>query len=286
MTHYSPLYVSPRSRKGIVIFFIICLIVIFLPRIIQSFDKPLKITISKSKIADFEKRRKEYYQKTSYAKRKTRYKAPALRFDPNTYKKEDWLRLGLSEKQVNVVLKFTEKGIYSNEDLQKIFVIPAALFTLMKDSTFYPCKPIFNKIEKVPVPLTKIEIDLNMASENELLTIKGLGPYYAKAILKYKNELGGFVRKSQVMEIYKMNTESYEKIIPYLKINPSDVRTININEATVEELNAHPYLNWGQANSLVKMRMQKNRFKNINEIKQSHLIDEETYEKLLPYLSL
>ncbi|MCX6190895.1 MAG: helix-hairpin-helix domain-containing protein [Flavobacteriia bacterium] len=246
----------------------------------------MKITISKSKIADFEKRRKEYYQKTSYAKRKTRYKAPALRFDPNTYKKEDWLRLGLSEKQVNVVLKFTEKGIYSNEDLQKIFVIPAALFTLMKDSTFYPCKPIFNKIEKVPVPLTKIEIDLNMASENELLTIKGLGPYYAKAILKYKNELGGFVRKSQVMEIYKMNTESYEKIIPYLKINPSDVRTININEATVEELNAHPYLNWGQANSLVKMRMQKNGFKNINEIKQSHLIDEETYEKLLPYLSL
>ena len=125
-----------------------------------------------------------------------------------------------------------------------------------------------------------------MASENELLTIKGLGPYYAKAILKYKDELGGFVRKSQLMEIYKMNTESYEKIIPYLKINPSDVRTININEATVEELNAHPYLIWGQANSIVKMRMQKNGFKNINEIKQSHLIDEETYEKLLPYLSL
>ena len=64
------------------------------------------------------------------------------------------------------------------------------------------------------------------------------------------------------------------------------MRTININEATVEELNAHPYLIWGQANSIVKMRMQKNGFKNINEIKQSHLIDEETYEKLLPYLSL
>ena len=104
--------------------------------------------------------------------------------------------------------------------------------------------------------------------------------------MKYKDELGGFVRKSQLMEIYKMNTESYEKIIPYLKINPSDVRTININEATVDELNAHPYLNWSQANSIFKMRIQKNGFKNINEIKQSHLIDEETYEKLLPYLSL
>ena len=286
MTHDPPLYVSPRSRKGVAFFFFICLIIIFLPRIVRSFDKPLKITISTSKIANFEKRRKEYYQKTSYVKSENRYKVPPLRFDPNKYEKVDWLKLGLSEKQVNVVLKFTRKGIYSNEDLQKIYVIPSVLFALMKDSTFYPSKPFVNKIEKAKIPLVKVEIDLNSASESELLVIKGLGPYYAKAILKYQNELGGFVRKSQLMEIYKMNSETYDKITPYLKIDPSDVRTMNINEATVEELNAHPYLNWGQANSIVKMRMQKNGFKDLNEIKQSHLINEETFEKLLPYLSL
>ena len=264
MTNDPPLYVSPKSRKGVAFFFFICLIIIFIPRIVRSFDKPLKITISTSKIADFEKRRKENYQKTSYVKSENRYKVPPLRFDPNKYKKVDWLKLGLSEKQVNVVLKFTRKGIYSNEDLQKIFVIPAVLFTLMKDSTFYPCKPMANKIENAKIPLVKVEIDLNTASESELLVIKGLGPYYAKAILKYQNELGGFVRKSQLMEIYKMNSETYDKITPYLKINPSDVRTININEVTVEELNAHPYLNWGQANSIVKMRTQKNGFKDLN----------------------
>jgi DNA uptake protein ComE-like DNA-binding protein len=172
--------------------------------------------------------------------------------------------------------------------LEKIFVIPSTLFNLIKDSTYYPIAPTKKQefTEKKLLVTHEIELNINTASEKDLLGIKGLGPYFAKAILKYKAELGGFVRKSQLMEIFKMSNESYDKIAPYLTINPSDVRAININEATVEELNAHPYLNWGQANSIVKMRMQKARFKDINEIKQSHLIDEETYEKLIPYLSI
>jgi DNA uptake protein ComE-like DNA-binding protein len=281
-----PFYVSPRNRKGIILFFLICLTVIFLPRIVRSFDKTLKISVSKSKIADFEKRRKEYYQKTSYAKSKSRYKVPPLRFDPNNYEKVDWLKLGLSEKQVNVVMKFTQKGLYSNDDLKKIFVIPEQLFLLIKDSTFYPIKPSYKSSNEEKKVAVLYEINLNTASENDLLAIKGLGSYYAKAILKYKGELGGFVRKSQLMEIFKMSSESFEKIIPHIQINPSEIRLLNINDATVEELNAHPYLNWGQANSIIKMRFQKNGFRSLNELKESHLINEETFDKLLPYLSL
>jgi DNA uptake protein ComE-like DNA-binding protein len=281
-----PFYVSPRNRKGVFLFFFICLTVIFLPRIIRSIDKPLVISISKSKIAEFEQRRKEYYKKKSYFKRKRSYSLPPLRFDPNKYEKADWLKLGLSEKQVNVVMKFTQKGLYSNEDLKKIFVIPAQLFTLIKDSTFYPDKPTIKKIveeKKVAVPYV---INLNTATESELLAIKGLGAYYAKAILKYKGELGGFVRKSQLMEIFKMSSESYEKIIPHIQINPTEIRLLEINDATLEEFNAHPYLSWSQANSIFKMRIQKNGFHSLNELKESRLIDEETYDKLLPYLTL
>jgi DNA uptake protein ComE-like DNA-binding protein len=282
----NPFYVSPRNRKGVILFFLICLTVIFLPRMIRSFDNQLKITISKSKIADFEKRRKEYYKKKSFYKSKNRYTIPALRFDPNNYEKADWLKLGLSEKQVNVVMKFTQKGLYSNDDLKKIFVIPDQLFHLIKDSTYYPDTPSHKKIDIEKKVIVPYEINLNTATESDLLAIKGLGAYYAKAILKYKNELGGYVRKSQLMEIFKMNCESYEKIIPHLQINPAEIRLLNINDATVEELNAHPYLNWSQANSIIKMRFQKNGFRSLHELKQSHLINEETFEKLLPYLSL
>lgn len=286
MNHEDPLYVSVRNKRGVAVFFFICLLVIFFPRIIRSFSQPVQIAISKSKIADFKQNREKYYQYKWPAKAKKRFKTPQRSFNPNDYKKSDWMILGLSEKQANVVTKFTTRGIYSEEDLQKIFVIPDVLYKLIKDSIIYAKRPEIQKAEKEKKIIIPILYDLNTASENELMMIKGLGNYYAKAIVKYRNELGGFVRRSQLMEIFKMSNESYEKIIPHIQINPFEIRPLHINEATMEELNAHPYLNWDQANSIFKMRLQKNGYKSINEIKESHLINEETYDKLLPYLSL
>ena len=69
-------------------------------------------------------------------------------------------------------------------------------------------------------------------------------------------------------------------------IDPSFCRKININTVTALELQAHPYLDWSQANSIVKMREQKVGYLNVNELLESHLIDENTFLKLLPYLSL
>ena len=83
-----------------------------------------------------------------------------------------------------------------------------------------------------------------------------------------------------------MTPETYDKIKDHVFINEIDVELIDINAVTIEELKAHPYLKWNQANSIVKMRIQRNGFKNIEEIKESVLIDSETYEKLFPYLSL
>ncbi len=54
----------------------------------------------------------------------------------------------------------------------------------------------------------------------------------------------------------------------------------------LEDLKIHPYFRWNIANSLIKMREQKNGFKNLNEIKESVLINEELFEKLKPYLYL
>ena len=120
-----PFYVSPRNRKGITLFFLICLTVIFLPRIVRSFDKPLSINLSKTAIETFNEKRnwhkkKEYQKKSRPAYKKKVFLAPERCFDPNQYQKNDWIKLGLSEKQVAVVLKFTEKGLYSNDDLEKI----------------------------------------------------------------------------------------------------------------------------------------------------------------------
>jgi DNA uptake protein ComE-like DNA-binding protein len=69
-------------------------------------------------------------------------------------------------------------------------------------------------------------------------------------------------------------------------ITKGELRQISLNNTNVNELNNHPYLNWNQANSIIKLREQRGGFKSISDIKESVLIDEETFEKLTPYLTL
>jgi DNA uptake protein ComE-like DNA-binding protein len=69
-------------------------------------------------------------------------------------------------------------------------------------------------------------------------------------------------------------------------VDSEKIKRIELNTISVEELKDHPYLNWSAANSIIKIRAQKGRFKSIEEIKESVLMDEEMFEKLKPYLTL
>ena len=196
------------------------------------------------------------------------------------------MNLGLSEKQVAVLLKFTKNGIRSNEDLKRIFVISDELYALIKDSTYYPERPKTEYTPKVIEEKKILKLEINSASVEDLENLKGIGPFFAKQIIKYRDRLGGFASKEQILEVWKMTIETYDKLIPQIEIDKSKIRKLKINEVTPEELKNHPYLNWSQINSIVKMRMQRTKFNAIDEIQESKLIDAETFEKLIPYLSL
>ncbi len=46
--------------------------------------------------------------------------------------------------------------------------------------------------------------------------LRGIGNYYAKSIVKYRDELGGFVSSSQLLEIYNFRKETYESIEKFI----------------------------------------------------------------------
>lgn len=290
MKYEDPFVISKRSKRGLLVLILASLGLIFFPRVYMFFQKEEAFVINSEQIAEFERTHKKFEKRnySNYYSKKKKYKAPDSKFNPNTYKLSDWMNLGLSEKQSVVVLKFTSRGIYSEEDLKRIFVIPDVLFELIRDSVVYPERiqntPNQELFKKQAKQITLI--NLNTADTTEFMKIYGIGAFYAKQIIRYREKLGGFFKKEQLFEVWKMTPEAYDKIKDHVFISEKDVKRININSVTIEELKVHPYLKWNQANSIVKMRVQRNGFKNIEELKESVLIDSETYDKLFPYLSL
>ena len=290
MKYEDPFVISKRSKRGLLVLILASLGLIFFPRVYMFFQKEEALVINSEQITEFERTHKKFEKRnySNYYSKKKKYKAPDSKFNPNTYTLTDWTNLGLSEKQSVVILKFTSRGIYNEEDLKRIFVIPEVLFELIRDSVVYPERiqntPNQESFKKQAKQINLI--NLNTADTTEFMKIYGIGAFYAKQIIRYREKLGGYLTKEQLFEVWKMTPEAYEKIKDHVFISEKDVKRININSVTIEELKVHPYLKWNQANSIVKMRIQRHGFKNIEEIKESVLIDSETYEKLFPYLSL
>jgi DNA uptake protein ComE-like DNA-binding protein len=288
-------YISKRNRTALIIVILLSIVIVYIPRVVSAFDNhssSIQITDSeiqdtRNRISKYRKQRKQFYSEKKNLSNK--YKVPPSKFDPNNYSINDWMNLGLSEKQAIVVTKFTSRGIKSNEDLKRVFVISDELFDLIKDSTFYqnsqtisePKKEV-NKETKKP----KLLVELNRANIEELMKINGIGESFAKWIINYRTRLGGFHNKNQLLEVWKMDLDKFLMIEPFVEVNEVSIIKIKLNTVTVDELKKHPYLNWNIANSIIKIRNKKGSFSSIQEIKESVLIDEECFEKLKPYLSL
>lgn len=225
----------------------------------------------------------DFHKRTSTKVKRDRYRSPKSKFDPNSYKLSDWMKLGLSEKQANVIVNFSKRGIKDNAELSRIFVIDSELFTLIRDSTVYP---VTKEIKSQPEKNKIIEVvNLNSASKEELMSVRGVGEYYANKIIDYRSKLGGFVRKEQLMELWKFDEVKYDKVKDQVSVK-GEPEKININTASIEDLKNHPYVRYKEANAIVKFRDQHGLYKNIEEIKQSDWIDDTLFEKMQPYLTV
>jgi DNA uptake protein ComE-like DNA-binding protein len=281
--------VTRKTKISLALWGLFIFIVILTPRILRNLipDQPIELTVQQQQEIQEMITTNQQPKKHFFTRKK--YRRPPHLFNPNQYTLEDWKSLGLSEKQASAVLKFCRFPLKSNADLKKIFIIPDELYQLIKDSTIYEPAPSyeikpkegFNKKETQTEPIQMVHLD-----SARLVALPGIGPFYAKMVMKYEKALGGFHAKEQLLEVYKMNEEVYEILCQHLNFNQPNIRKISINQATKEELAKHPYIDNWQANSIIKMRKQLGGFQSLRELLDSHLINTETFEKILPYVSL
>lgn len=282
-----PKKISKRTKRGVIVLISALAIVTMFPRFytwVQG-SEPVLVSVEELDrgVSELESKQFSSVRKNREKKIK-KYNPPTSKFDPNEYTPENWMALGLSEKQANVVVRFAQRRIQSNDQLKQIFVIDEALFELIKDSTFYPEKKEWKTDNLSKFKEEKQTIDINTATEEELLKLYGIGEYFAKKIVEYRERLGGYISEEQLLEIRNFDEEKLEKISDRIKISTENVKRININTCTTEELAKHPYIRWNVANSIVKMRSKHQKYTSLDQLLESELIDKKLLEKIKPYL--
>jgi len=269
---------NKKERNGILLLsFILFFLILF-----YQFSYLLK-TESKTDFSDFEKALSEL----EYANEapQIKEKKSLFSFNPNTLNDDGWLALGLSEGKLKVLRNYQKSGGYfkQKEDLQRCYAFGDAFYNTIKE---YVSIPEIHELEsKTPQPITTTQIiELNQSDSLGLISIKGIGPFYAKQILKYRIELGGFFSYNQFSEIWGLENLDVEKFKLQTLIDTLYISKINVNTIEIEQLKIHPYLNYKQAKMIVNYRIQHGDFRQVKDIQKIRPISQEIFRKIAPYL--
>ena len=129
-----------------------------------------------------------------------------------------------------------------------------------------------------------ISIEINSADTTQLQRLYGIGPSFARRIVKYRELLGGYVHKEQLLEVYGMTEDRYNSIASNIVIDTTLIKKIDINNATIEQMRRHPYLDYYQARAIYNHRMAGNRFNSMKDLMLINIIDEKTCTNLNGYI--
>ncbi|HUR66644.1 MAG TPA: helix-hairpin-helix domain-containing protein [Chitinophagaceae bacterium] len=227
-------------------------------------------------------------------------KAELFLFDPNTLSSEGWEKLGLRERTIHTIQNYITKGgrFRKAEDVKRIYglfpdeyerIAPYIRIKAEDVPTEQTTKTTYSNTNNKPAKTSTSRyslIDINTADTTAFISLPGIGSKLSVRIVNFRDKLGGFYSVDQVGETFGLPDSTFQKIKPYLKLDNTSIRKININTATIDDLKVHPYIKYALANPIIAYRNEHGAFTNIEEIKKIMTITDEIYSKISPYLTL
>jgi competence protein ComEA len=294
---------TKKELNGISVLCILIVLIIIFPWIYNRFHKPEVYQFDdfdaevKAFLASASKKVPENSYKVRDEIEDAELKSSYFLFDPNGLDEMSWRKLGLSPRQIKVIKNYENKGgrFYKKEDLQRMYSISVRKYAELEpyirivdhgnqriaDKSFTKGSPSKAHISRQQ-PFAVVE--LNSADSASLETIRGIGPVFASRIVAYRNRLGGFYRKEQLLDIYGVDSAKYAGFNGQVKVDSSVIQKINVNSATFEDFKKHPYLTYKQMNAIVQYRKQHGQYRSIEDLKKIAIMNEEILRKIEPYL--
>lgn len=218
-------------------------------------------------------------------------------FDPNTADSTLLLSLGLQPWQVRSIYRYRAKGgIYRQpSDFARLYGLTVKQYKELLpyihiSDEYKPAAEVYGRTDAVrsgrdtlryPVKLQPGQyVTLDDADTASLRKVPGIGRYYASRIVRYRNDLGGYVSVAQLSEIEGIP----EAALSYFRVTGGAVRKLNLNRLTLNELKHHPYINFYQARRIIDYRRLKGPLHGIDDLRLLKDFSQRDIERLRPYV--
>lgn len=232
-------------------------------------------------------------------------------FDPNVLTAEGWEARGVPHFVAARIVKYgaAAGGFKAKAQLKKMYGLEDSVYQRLAPFIQLPDEapkreyasnrlgpdgkfPPFASGETAPgkfprKPRNLQPFDLNRADTMELMQIRGIGAGRAKWVVKYRNQLGGYLREDQLDEVFVLRDapDLRDSLKKYTFIASGFApQGVNVNTAAFDELYLHPYIGKPRARLIVAYRQQHGPFRNFDDLKKVPVLKPEDVEKLRPYL--
>ena len=223
-------------------------------------------------------------------------------FDPNTADSSTLVHLGLKPWQASNMLKYRAKGgrYREAEDLKRLYGMTDSMYLALLPYVVIDTLAIDRWRDSVRMAADSVPryvshkrdtiLNLRTADTTELKMIKGIGSYRAKQIIRYREQLGGFVSVEQLREVKALqpllkDSLSTDSLLSHFFIDSVRVVPLKVNSMRVERLQRHPYLSFEQARAIYELRRRKIHLKHLDQLRTLDCLTEQDIQRLRPYLS-
>ena len=250
---------------------------------------------TKSQFADYQEKQ-DSIRKAQWSRQRDTIAIRMEVFDPNTADSSTLVHLGFKPWQAKNMIKYRAAGgkYRKPEDLKKLYGMTDSMFQALTPYTYIAREEVdsvaVDSLRKDSLPRWEEEnkdtiLNLRTADTVELKMIHGIGSYRARQIVRYREQLGGFVSVEQVLEAKGMENVDADSLLAHFWIDSVKIEAMNVNSVGVQRLSRHPYLRFEQAQAIYELRRKKIRLDSIQQLQQIECISAETLEKIAPYLN-
>ncbi|MBZ4041329.1 ComEA family DNA-binding protein [Flavobacterium hibisci] len=263
---------TSQQRKGIFFLFIL-IIVLQLFYFFSDFSQPEKVNAEEQNWLALQS------EVDSLKQIKQCYKPKIYPFNPNFISDYKGYKLGMSLAEIDRLLAFRKQNKYvsSAEEFQKVTKVSDSLLDVISPYFKFPDwvqnKKTFihNSKETISQTFSKKEklivLDINQASQEDLMKIKGIGEALSLRILKQKESLEAFVSMEQINDVWGLSPEVITELKKYFRVSSfPPIKKIPVNDASLKELAQFPYFRYALAKQIVTYRSMNGNIKNIEDL--------------------